>query len=244
MDTINLIDKTKELRCVSIYNKLFKMINDGVFPENTKLPSEPVLAKELGVSRTTLRQALSLLHDDGLVKNIHGKGNFIIKENTTKKYGLEKIGHIVYKCINDNIDKVELDFKLEPPTDYFTKILGEKPVAAVTIDRWYKHTNEAIAYTFSILPIETISLFNIDLNDKNSITKFMEEDIYNNCSHTNVNLKFSKSGNFATKKYQISSEKQFYLIEEHIFKNTDLPIAVNKHYLPLSNASINFYPEK
>mgnify|MGYP003517847627 CR=1 FL=1 len=68
MNNINIIDKAKELRYVKVYNKLFKMINEGTFPKGSRLPSEPNLAKSLGVSRTTLRQALSLLKDDGLIK--------------------------------------------------------------------------------------------------------------------------------------------------------------------------------
>ena len=79
MDNINLTSKSKELRYVTVYNKLFKMINEGTFLEDSRLPSEPDLAKELGISRTTLRQALALLQDDGLIKNIRGKGNYIIK---------------------------------------------------------------------------------------------------------------------------------------------------------------------
>lgn len=95
MDHITIVDKTKELRYVAVYNKLFKLINDGDFPDNSRLPSEPELAKKLGVSRTTLRQALSLLQDDGLIKNIRGKGNYILKEKPIKNSGLEKICHIV-----------------------------------------------------------------------------------------------------------------------------------------------------
>ena len=52
----------------SVYDKLYKMIIDGEYPLNSKLPSEPELAKSFGVSRMTLRQALALLQDDGLVK--------------------------------------------------------------------------------------------------------------------------------------------------------------------------------
>lgn len=60
------------------------MINEGTFPEGSRLPSEPELSKLIGVSRTTLRQALALLQDDGLVNNIRGKGNFIVKSKPKK----------------------------------------------------------------------------------------------------------------------------------------------------------------
>lgn len=41
----------KKLLYKSVYDKLYKMIIDGEYPLNTKLPSEPELAKSFGVSR-------------------------------------------------------------------------------------------------------------------------------------------------------------------------------------------------
>lgn len=241
---INIIEKSKELRYVSVYNKLFKMITEGTFPIDCRLPSEPDLAKELGISRTTLRQALALLQDDGLIKNIHGKGNFIIKPVEEKSVGLEKIGNIIYKSIQAPIDHVEMNFHIEPTSDYFSTVLGKKTVATVSIDRWYKYHGIAIAYTYTIIPIETISLFNIDLNNRNELLKFIETEIYNKCSSTSINIKFSSSGSFATKKYSISNESQYHLIEESIYTDNEFPIAFNKHYLPLVNTSINLHATK
>ena len=66
-------------RCVAVYDKLYEMIKEGEFSHESRLPSEPDLAKLMGVSRMTLRQALSLLQEDGIIKNIRGKGNFIMQ---------------------------------------------------------------------------------------------------------------------------------------------------------------------
>lgn len=244
MNNINIIDKAKELRYVKVYNKLFKMINEGTFPKGSRLPSEPNLAKSLGVSRTTLRQALSLLKDDGLIKNIHGKGNFITKENNEMKTGLEKIGHIIYKCLDHKIDKIEFDFKIQPPSDYFIKILGEESVATVVIDRWYMCDSKTIAYTFTTIPIEVISTFNLNLNNRDKLLKFIEETIYEICNDASINIKFSKTGNFITKSHPISCENQFFLVEEALYKNSNHPIMFNKHYLPTQYADIKFHPSK
>ena len=146
------VNKHKELLYVTVYDKLFKMI--------------------------TLRQALALLQDDGLIKNIRGKGNYIIKENKTDTTGLEKIGHPVYKCLDVETNNIELDFKIDPPSDYYKKILGDNSVATVCIDRWYLDDNLALAYSYTIIPIEAISKFNIDLSDKNNLLKFIEEESY------------------------------------------------------------------
>ena len=244
MNEINLLGKQKELRYVNVYNQLFKMINEGNFPEGSRLPSEPELAKLIGVSRTTLRQALSLLQDDGLVNNIRGKGNFIVKSKPNNNIGLETIGHPVYKCMNNTIDDVEMKLRIEPSTDYFNKILVNKTAAVVLVDRWYKSKDKTIAYTFTLLPIETISNLNIDLNNHDGLLKFLETYIYKISNNILVEIKYSTAGNFAAKTDPISDKNQFHLIQETIYDENEIPIASNKHYLPIESSSIKFHSQK
>ena len=52
---------------VSIYNQIYSDIVDGVYKNGSQLPSEPVLAEKYGVSRNTLRQALTILNEDHLI---------------------------------------------------------------------------------------------------------------------------------------------------------------------------------
>ena len=178
MNDINIRKKIKEPKYVTIYNILFKMITLGEFSKNDRLPSEPDLARDLGVSRTTLRQALTLLQEDGLIKIIRGKGNFITKDshyiNTIPN---NKIQSSVYNFLSNSnkIDDIEIEFHLEPCSDYFHMILGSKPAAVVVIDRWYKIDKKVVAYAFSIMPIDNISKFDIDLNNSIQVEDFIEE---------------------------------------------------------------------
>ena len=244
MKEIEIVKNQKELRYVSVYNQLFKMINEGTFPEGSRLPSEPELSKLIGVSRTTLRQALALLQDDGLVNNIRGKGNYIVKSTPTKDLGLETMGHPVYKCLNEIIDEVKITLRIEPSTDYFNQILVKKTAAVVLIDRWYKSEGKSVAYSFTLLPIETISKFNLDLNQHDEILDFIEKELYEVSSDILVEIKYSTSGNFAAKTNPISPENQFHLIQETLYKDSEFPIASNKHYLPIKTSSIKFHPRK
>ncbi|MBE6063183.1 MAG: GntR family transcriptional regulator [Clostridium butyricum] len=239
MNKINLEPKQKTLRYVAVYDELFKMINEGTFKEGSRLPSEPDLAKSLGVSRTTLRQALSLLQDDGLIKNIQGKGNFITKSDHVKTDGLEIINNPIYKCITEKIDSVEMDFHIEVPNDYIQQVLKRKTAVCIIVDRWYKCKSEVVAYTFTLIPIETISENNIDLNNTNQLLDFLEKGLYSISEKSLLEIKHSTAGSFTAKKYQLHSNDHCHLIQESLFtNNTSIPAVFNKHYLPMDISSI------
>jgi DNA-binding GntR family transcriptional regulator len=57
--------------------RLEKSIRDGLYREKERIPSESRLCKIYKVSRITVRQALFLLEQKGLVYTVHGKGTFV-----------------------------------------------------------------------------------------------------------------------------------------------------------------------
>ncbi|MFF8907644.1 FadR/GntR family transcriptional regulator [Streptomyces olivaceoviridis] len=58
--------------------RLRDQITAGHWPVGTKLPGETTLARELGVGRSTVREALRALAGAGLVRPRHGAGVFVI----------------------------------------------------------------------------------------------------------------------------------------------------------------------
>lgn len=52
-------------------------IATGEWPAHYRLKSEPELAAELGVSRGTLRRALTTLIEEGLLRQVRGRGTFV-----------------------------------------------------------------------------------------------------------------------------------------------------------------------
>lgn len=62
---------------------LRKKIADGPIEIGEKLPTEIHLAKEFGVSRTVIREAIAALRAGGLLKAKHGVGVFVSKKSDT-----------------------------------------------------------------------------------------------------------------------------------------------------------------
>jgi GntR family transcriptional regulator len=62
---------------LQVIDRLKRDIEKGLYKEKEKLPSEFELAKQLGVSRATLREALRILEEDNVIIRRHGVGTFV-----------------------------------------------------------------------------------------------------------------------------------------------------------------------
>jgi GntR family transcriptional repressor for pyruvate dehydrogenase complex len=57
---------------------LVRCVLDGTYPAGTRLPAERALAEELGVTRTSLREALRQMESMGVVRIRQGAGVFVL----------------------------------------------------------------------------------------------------------------------------------------------------------------------
>jgi len=64
-----------------VCEKLVAQFSSGVIRNGDRLGSERDMARELGISRTTLRQALDVLEDDGYIRRVPGRGGgtFVVR---------------------------------------------------------------------------------------------------------------------------------------------------------------------
>lgn len=66
---------------IQLANLLREQIKSGAIQEGSKLPSETEMIRQYNLSRLTIRDALAVLTNEGLVEKHHGKGTFC-KTNT------------------------------------------------------------------------------------------------------------------------------------------------------------------
>jgi GntR family transcriptional repressor for pyruvate dehydrogenase complex len=66
-----------------IYTHIIEAISRGEFPEGGSLPTESELAERLGVSRPTVREALSRLRFDGIIASRRGSGSYVVRRPDT-----------------------------------------------------------------------------------------------------------------------------------------------------------------
>ncbi|MFF3023703.1 GntR family transcriptional regulator [Gottfriedia sp. NPDC057948] len=225
---------------VGVYEKLFKLINEGVYPIGSKLPSEPELSKMMNVSRMTLRQGLGLLKEDGYIETIHGQGNFIKQNVNLRSVGLEKIDNSVYQCCTETIDDVDayLEVSFSDDYEYVKKIFNKDSAVMIRFNRWYKSKNKIVAHAYTMFPSETASLYQMNLGDQQGVLKILEEDIYNLIHSSTIEIKFTESVLPSSNHELRSTNNLFVLLIENLYDSMGNMVLKNKIYIPIELSSI------
>ena len=109
-----------------IYKDLEKAIHEQKYQVGDFLPTEQELVQSYQVSRDTIRKALTLLVEEGLVKKIHGSGsqvinqeqiNFPVSDLTSYQELMEQQG-IDSQTNVISLDKIIVDSKLSEKTGF------------------------------------------------------------------------------------------------------------------------------
>jgi GntR family transcriptional regulator, transcriptional repressor for pyruvate dehydrogenase complex len=88
-----------------VATELREAILSGKFLPGDKLPTEPVLVADFGVSRTVIRESIAALRADGLVDSRHGVGVFVREPSIEPPRGLPP--RAISK-ISDMLEELEL----------------------------------------------------------------------------------------------------------------------------------------
>ena len=114
---------------VRIAEQITDMLSRGRFQPGDKLPGEPEFSSELGVSRTTLREAVRVLTTRGILEVRRGVGTFVTRsEHIHADYDLLKIQNTRVSLK----DLYEMRLMFEPQAAYYASLrAGEDELAAI-----------------------------------------------------------------------------------------------------------------
>lgn len=146
-------------RLTQLSQRLHQQLGDLIagLSAGDRLPSEPQLAKQFGVSRATLREAMRTFETQGLVQRRQGVGTFVVHPSGVIETGLE-----VLESIETLADRIGLpvrmgDYETEqrPATPKEGELLGSDQVQQVT--RVIEAERRPVAYLIDKLAPDTLS---------------------------------------------------------------------------------------
>jgi len=124
-----------------------------------RLPSEPELARQLGVSRATLREAMRTYETQGMIRRRQGSGTYVTHPSHVIESGLEVLESIetLAERIGLPVTMGELKVKRLPANEDEARVLGLMPgLEVITISRVILAEGRAVAYLVDILPGESL----------------------------------------------------------------------------------------
>ncbi len=147
-------------------------------PAGSRLISEPELAKQLGVSRATLREAMRTFETQGLIRRRQGAGTFVVGSIPIMDAGLEVLESIDTMARRRNLAVTVSDLNIERVDSDAeqAKELGIESGGCVTrIRRVMRADTRPVAYLIDMLPEDILKVADLPDDFDGSVLDFMLE---------------------------------------------------------------------
>lgn len=228
----------------NIYNILKQEIYDGKYNETKLLPTEENLVKKFDSSRNTVRQAIKLLKDEGVVISVKGRGVIILEKS--------------------NLDQIALNFKSfdgikslssSHPLSIKTKVIELKEIKVseelsplisfpINEDAFYLErirviNNEALAYDISYFKKDIVGGLNESIA-KESIYEYIKNSLNFKIMSKKAILKVESANKKDYNNLSLNESNCVGVIESNvyndfgqIFEHTITRYVPNRYIIPL-----------
>ncbi len=214
---------------IGVYNSLYSDIVSGVYPENEYLPGEATLAEKYGVSRNTLRQALAIINEDGLIIRSQGKGTLVAPRNS--RSGEDKIQNPHMSLCKESIDSVQLRYNYGPPTNIAHERLQlSNSDIILACDTVYGVGPRVVGYSFTQIPTAVFPDMGIDMHGEDAVEQLVTSRVFEHAVRWDLTFKLIFANEMEVEFLRIPEGTPTSLIEAMFFDAADRPFARCKFY--------------
>ena len=147
-------------------------------PAGSRLVSEPRLAKELGVSRATLREAMRTFETQGLIRRRQGAGTFVVGKVPVIDAGLEVLESLDTMARRLNLAITVSDLHLEQIEANENHAIGldvAEGSCLTRVRRVMRADTRPVAYLIDVLPEDVLRLQQLPEGFNGSVLDFLLE---------------------------------------------------------------------
>lgn len=131
----------------------------------SKLPAEPELARQLGVSRATLREAMRSFEGQGIIRRRQGVGTFVVAQPPVIETGLEVLESIESQAKRIGLDVSVGDLEAEAvqaSAEVAEALAVPEGTELVKVARVIMTGSRPVAYLVDILPQDVLTADDLD----------------------------------------------------------------------------------
>lgn len=147
-------------------------------PAGKRLPAEPDLAKQLGVSRATLREAMRTFETQGLIRRRQGAGTFVVGRVPVIASGLEVLESLETMAKRMNLEISVSDLRVEnlyADQDHAEGLGVQLATRLTRVRRVMRAENRPVAYLVDTLPEDVLQAEDLPDSFSGSVLDFLLE---------------------------------------------------------------------
>lgn len=217
---------------VRAVDALYELIEAGVYQAGQSLPAEADLAARLGVSRSTIREALGHLEKDGLIVRKQGVGTFMAPRSAQISGGLERLASFrsVAELAGASVQVVARTVTLtqaDAPTAEALLLPSGSTVVQVQVTEAVDGCQ--LAYLEGLIAPELVNFAQLTADDGSLLEHL--------CTQSDLPLSYSRSAIYAigadrsrADRLGVPEGRAILHLAEIVYTDADRPIAFFRNY--------------
>jgi len=198
-----------------------------------QLPPEPELAQRLGVSRSTLREALRALKDKGLIARKRGVGTFVQSRPPLIPGGLETLKSLdaLAGRLGMIVRTAQVTIEERPaPSDLMEKLELSPDEKVTYVCRVKLAGQRPVAYIEDVVPAAVASLEELRAGFQNSVLDYLRERGAPQPDHARADIRALPADEKLAAKLGQQPGAALLLLEEVLYSTEGKPIDYSRNY--------------
>jgi len=217
---------------LQVHDRLLALIQEGGLQPGERLPSETDLAGRFGISRATLREALRLLEDEGIVVRRHGVGTFVAA-NAHLETGLERLESVLALAGRQGMETRVEDLvvaTVEADRAVAERLRVERGTPLTSISRTILVADRPAAYMQDLVLPSWLTPDQIDEGFSGSVLDLLRRRYPRRIQEALAEITAVRAGRTLARRLGVHPDAALLLIEETLFEATGTPIGFSRNY--------------
>lgn len=213
---------------------LLTLIEQGTYQPGEQLPSEVDLAAQLGVSRPTLREALYILEQEGVIVRKHGVGTFVASGYSSRlESGLERLESLLTWAARRGLDVQIRDLSVdavEAKNELAERLDIEQGMLLTHVRRTLLVEDDPVAYLEDFVPSEILPVEQVDDTFTGSVLDLLMQQQSPDVRKGLVEITALSADQSLALRLGTQAGRAILLLKETLFDDKHTPIGFSYNY--------------
>jgi len=220
-------------RYIQIEKTLHTLLGTGGYRPGDKLPPEPELAQQLGVSRATLREALRSFEQQGIISRRQGVGTFVNARPLYIESGLETLESIEMLLESRHLTpRIEnRQARIEKALPKAARRLDLKEGAPLTVlSSTYAIDAERVAYLLEVSPVLVVDQADVEEAGCSLLEYMLQRREIYDLSYAIAHISPIHGSEEISTALQVAVETPLFFIEQSVYTSANVPRYYSRNY--------------